>query len=142
MFRRFRLGGPSRSLATSSDFECDFDSWSDTAALVASPLRRDLRASPLPPTPRVAVVVWIKRTKKEHTARSLKLKDEQGRVVNVLTKADTLTKFFTDKSSGLIQGGRGGGVHHRQPHRSEMIFEVEVHFYMLFTMVFGVEVHF
>ena len=31
--------------------------WSDTAALVALPLRRDLQAPPLPPTPQVAVGV-------------------------------------------------------------------------------------
>ena len=101
-----------------------------------------LSASPLPPTPRVAVVAWIKGTKKEYTARSLKLKDEQSRVVNALTKADTFARYLTDKHWARIQGGRGRGVHHRQPHRSEIIFEVEVNFYMLFTMVFGVEVHF
>ena len=109
---------------------------------MASPLRRDLRASPLPPTPRVAVVIWIKRTKKEHTARSLKLKDEQGRVANDLTKADTFARYLTDKHWAPIQGGRGRGVHHRQPHKSEMAFGVEVHFYLLFTMGFGVEVKF
>ncbi len=49
-----------------------------------------LRASPLPPTPRAAVVVWIKRTKKEHTARSLELKDAQSMMVNALTKLTPL----------------------------------------------------
>ena len=78
----------------------------------------------------------------EYTTRSLKLKDEQGRVVNALTKADTFARYFTNKHWAPIQGGRGGGIHHRQLHRTEMVFEVEVHLYLLFTMVFGVEVHF
>ena len=78
----------------------------------------------------------------EYTARSLKLKDEQGRVVNALSKADTFARYFTNKHWAPIQGGRGGGIHHRQLHRTEMVFEVEVHLYLLFTMVFGVEVHF
>ena len=49
---RVRLGGPSRSLATSSDFG---HRWSDTASLVTESLRRDLWASPLPSTPQVGV---------------------------------------------------------------------------------------
>ena len=85
--------------------------------------------------------MWIKRIKKEYTARSLKLKDEQGRVVNALTKADTFARYFINKHWAPIQGGRGGGVHHRQLHRTEMVFEVKVHLYLIFTMVFGVEVH-
>ena len=71
----------------------------------------------------------------------MKLKDEQGRVVNALTKVDTFARYLTDKHWAPIQGGRGRGVHHRQPHRSEMVFGVEVNFYLLFTMVFRVEVH-
>ena len=73
----------------------------------------------------------------EYTARSLKLKDGQGRVVNALTKADTFAMYFTNKHWAPIQGGRGG-VHHRQLHRTEMVFEVQVHFDTLFTIHFEV----
>ena len=51
--------------------------------------------------------VWIKRTKKEaYSAKALKLKGEQGKVVNALKKADAFAKYLTERHWAKVEEGR------------------------------------